>query len=355
MSDWGRLQALLDQGAASGVAPHLVLLAWDAGAPVARLAAGRATPETVFDLASLTKPLATAVIALGLDLDGRLPWAATLAEIMGSPPVPPEKAGITVGQLLAHAAGYPAYQPYYQALERQPIPARAGLLMAMLMNEPLAHPPGGRALYSDLGYLLLGLILARAADRDLPQALAQAYAGLGVANGPAFRPLVPDAPDLAAVAPCGPLPGRPLIHGQVEDENAHALGGAAGHAGLFGSADQVAAVMDALCRSLAGGGPWPAEAVARLFAVDAATPGSGRTPGFDTPSGPESAAGSNPPPGVVGHLGFTGVSLWWQPQANSGLVLLTNRVAHGRDNDKIRALRRQVHAAAWPLLGYKNA
>ncbi|MFZ5586044.1 MAG: serine hydrolase domain-containing protein [Thermodesulfobacteriota bacterium] len=352
MSDWGRIQAMLDAGAAEGAAPHLAFLAWRSGAPAARLAAGRAKPETVFDLASLTKPLATALIALALDLDGRLPWSASLGEIMGSPPVPADKAGITIAQLLSHAAGYPAYQPYHQALERQPRPGRAGLLMAMLMNEPLAHAPGSQALYSDLGYLLLGLVLVRAADLDLPRLLARTYASLGVADGPGFRPLGQDAPDLADIAPCGALPGRPAIHGQVEDENAFALGGAAGHAGLFGNVDQVAAVMDALCRSLAGRGPWPADAVARLFALDAATPGSPRTPGFDTPSGPESAAGPNPPPGVVGHLGFTGVSLWWRPQDNSGLALLTNRVALGRDNDKIKALRRQIHAAAWPLLGY---
>jgi CubicO group peptidase (beta-lactamase class C family) len=343
---------MLDAGAAAGVAPHLACLAWRGGQPAARLAAGQATPATVFDLASLTKPLATAVIALALDLDGRLPWSTSLGEIMGSPPVPPEKAGVTIRQLLTHAAGLPAYQPYHRLLERQPPATRPGLLMAMLMNEPLAHPPGSQALYSDLGYMLLGLILERAAGLDLPQALARTYAGLGVKDGPGFRPLDAAAPDLSAIAPCGALPGRPTIHGQVEDENAHALGGAAGQAGLFGDIDQVAAVMDALCRSLAGRGPWPAEAVAKLFALDAATPGSPRTPGFDTPSGPESAAGASPPPGVVGHLGFTGVSLWWQPQDNTGLVLLTNRVALGRDNDRIKAFRREIHTAAWPLLGY---
>ncbi|MFH1058140.1 MAG: serine hydrolase domain-containing protein [Pseudomonadota bacterium] len=357
MSDWGRVQALLDAGAAGGVAPHIALLAWRDGANAASLAAGQATPETVFDLASLTKPLATAVIALSLDISGRLPWATSLEEIMGSPPVPPDKAGITIVQLLAHAAGYPAHRPYHEALERQPRPARPGLLMAMLMNEPLVSAPGSRALYSDLDYLLLGLILARAADRDLPRALAQVYNSLGVKDGPAFRPPNPAPADLAPsnlanVAPCDALPGRPLIHGSVEDENAFALGGAAGHAGLFGSAAQVAAVMDALCRCLHGGGPWPAEAVAKLFALDAATPGSGHTPGFDTPSGPDSAAGNNAPAGTVGHLGFTGVSLWWQPRANSGLVLLTNRVALGRDNSKIKAFRREIHEAAWPLLGY---
>ncbi len=346
MPDWSGVQALLDQGAAHGVAPHLVLLAWRSGAPAAHLAAGQARPDTVFDLASLTKPLATALVALHLELTGRLAWDDSLAQIMGSPPVPPAKAGISLRQLLTHASGYPAWRPFHELLERQPPALRPALLLAMLMNEPLAQAPGQAALYSDLGYMLLGLLLPRIAQQPLPLLLLEAQAALGVA-GPRFlapgQTLVP----LERIAPCGPLPGRPVIHGAVEDENAFALGGAAGHAGLFGSAAEVAAVMDALCRCLAGCGPWPAPAVARLFSKDAATPGSGRTPGFDTPSGPESAAGPNVPDGVVGHLGFTGVSLWWQPQANTGLVLLTNRVALGRANDRIKAFRRAVHEAAW--------
>ena len=151
------------------------------------------------------------------------------------------------------------------------------------------------------------------------------------------------------MAPCGPLPGRPEIWAEVEDENAHALGGVAGHAGLFGTAEQTAAVMDILCRCLAGDGPWPFEAVRPLFNE---RPGSGRTAGFDTPSGPDSAAGANHPSGLVGHLGFTGTSLWWHPEQNSGVVLLTNRVALGRDNPNIAGFRRAVHREAWPLLGF---
>ena len=85
--------------------------------------------------------------------------------------------------------------------------------------------------------------------------------------------------------------------------------------------------------------------------MDSDTPGSTRTPGFDTPSGAQSAAGENYPQGTVGHLGFTGVSLWWQPRLDTGLVLLTNRVALGRDNLKIREFRREIHTLGWRALG----
>lgn len=352
MPEPSRLAALLDQGVAQGVAPAMVLLAWREGGPAFLRAAGAARPDTWFDLASLTKPLATALMALDLNRQGRLPWKAELGELLGRP-VPADKAAITIQQLLTHAAGFAPYQPFFQVLDQQPTAMRRGLLLAMLMNEPLAHPPGRQALYSDLGYLLLGLILERLAGQPLEALLARTQAALGVVQGPRYLPLAQELPlPLERVAPCGPLPGRPTIHGQAEDENAFSLGGVAGQAGLFGGVLEVAQVMDALCRAAQGDGPWPAQRVQRLFALDRATPGSSRTPGFDTPSGAESQAGLGAPPGTVGHLGFTGTSLWWHPRTNRGLVLLTNRVALGRHNDKIKAFRRLAHEAAWPLLGF---
>jgi CubicO group peptidase (beta-lactamase class C family) len=349
------LQALLDAAtdpaSVDYAAPAAVCLLWRGSAIPLVLHAGQAQAGTIFDLASLTKPLGTALVALALMAEGRLSHALSLGEIWGEA-VPPDKQGITLGQLLRHAGGLPAWRPYFELLEKNPPALRRPLLKAMLVNEPLAHAPGSRALYSDLGYMLLGLILEEAAGQGLDQALAKAQSALGV-EGPRFRPLEGTTPaDLASVAPCGPLPGRPLIHGQVEDENAYALGGVAGHAGLFGTAAQVAAVMDALCRAAGGEFPWPAELARGLFQVDGATPGSARTPGFDTPEGPASAAGDNAPAGTVGHLGFTGTSLWWHPATNRGVVLLTNRLALGREREGIKPLRRRVHHLAWALLGF---
>jgi CubicO group peptidase (beta-lactamase class C family) len=341
---------MLEEGVAQGVAPAMVLLLWRDGAPLAELAAGRAQPETVFDLASLTKPLATALLAVELGAAGVLPWELSLAELWG-PAVPEDKAPVTVYQLLVHAAGFPAHRPYHTLLRRHPLPSRRGLLKAMLMNEPLEHPPGTRALYSDLGYMLLGLLLEEAAGQRLPAAVSRVYSRLGV-EGPRYLPLGRPLPwPRERIAPCGSRPERPHIQGEVEDDNAHALGGAAGHAGLFGTARQVAAVMDALCRAAAGDGPWPRDWPARLLARDQATPGSSRTPGFDTPTGPRSAAGADPPPGVVGHLGFTGVSLWWHPASNRGVVLLGNRLAGGAGREEIRAFRHRLHGPCWRALG----
>ena len=333
------LRRALDQGVAAGAAPAAVLLLWSGGETVFLHAAGAAETDTVFDLASLTKPLAAAPLARELAQEGVVPWSSTLYDLWGQA-VPEDKEDITPAQLLSHAAGFPAYQPYFQAMDRQPPALRRALLRSMLMNEPLAHAPGSRALYSDLGYLALGLLLEHGFTTGLDQALNDLQARLGV-EGPRYLPLDQPLPwPKERIAPCGPLPGRPEIHGQVEDENCFSLGGVAGHAGLFGSAAQVAALMSALAR-----------AMPELFAPDQDTPGSGRTPGFDTPSGPASLAGPNAPVDTVGHLGFTGCSLWWHPASDRGVVLLSNRVALGRDNDKLNPLRRQVHELAWQLLG----
>ncbi|ADK84141.1 beta-lactamase [Desulfarculus baarsii DSM 2075] len=347
-----KLQAMLDDGVARGVAPAMVLHLWQGSEAGCRLSAGAAEPDTYFDLASLTKPLATALLAFDLAADGVLPLEATLGQVWGDV-TPPDKRPISVAHLLCHASGLPAHRPFYQALEKLAAPsARRGLLKAMLLNEPLEAPPGARAVYSDLGYMLLGLLLEEAAGVLLETAVAQTHARLGLSDAPRFNPTGGPAPiALSRIAPCGPLPGRPLIHGQVEDENAFAMGGVAGHSGLFGASAQVVALMAAMARLTAGEGPWPAQIVAPLFHVDAATPGSTRTAGLDTPCGPESAAGPNAPAGVVGHLGFTGVSMWLHPASRRGVVLLTNRVALGRANDAIGPFRRQVHQLAWRALG----
>ena len=348
--DFSALKEALNQGASQGVAPALVLLLWSHGAPVFEAASGKAALDTVFDLASLAKPLAAAPLAVDLAAKEVLPWHTTLAEAWGQA-VPRDKAGITVEQLLCHSAGFAPHRPYYTALALQPKPTRRGFLKAMLLNEPLDYEPGSHALYSDLGYMILGLLLEDYAAWRLDKAVEKVHADL-VQDAPRYLPLAgePIWP-LERIAPCGPLPGRAVIHGQVEDENAYAMGGVAGHAGLFGTAHQVAALMDALVRASHGRGPWPREVAARLFAPDGGTPGSSRTPGFDTPSGGQSAAGAKPPSNLVGHLGFTGVSLWWHAPSNQGAVLLTNRVALGRGNEKIKDFRHHIHNLVWPLLG----
>ena len=234
----------------------MVFLGWRSGGPVFCLAAGEADEQTVFDLASLTKPLATAPVALDLMVKDILPFETTLGDIWGHA-VPQDKRGISVLRLLTHSAGFSAHRSFFNLLADKDPVMRRGLLKAMLMNEPLEYEPGQRALYSDLGYMVLGLLLEDVSGLGLDEAARSVYRALEV-KGPRFMPLGRALPwPLERIAPCGSLPGRENIWGQVEDENAHALGGVAANAGLFGTARQIARVMSALSRAAAGQGPWP--------------------------------------------------------------------------------------------------
>ena len=195
-----------------GVAPAMVLLLSGPGGQTV-YCAGDADEDTIFDLASLTKPLATALLALDLEDKDILPWQSTLQQIWG-PAVPVDKREISLYQLLTHSSGFPAYEHYYKALHKTPPALRGALLQAMLMNQPLESRPGQSARYSDLGYMLLGLAMEHTLEQPLDKALKRLYEGLGL-QGPRFLPLGRPLPwPPGKIAPCGPLPGRETVHGQ---------------------------------------------------------------------------------------------------------------------------------------------
>ena len=341
---WGRAIKLLDE--AHQVAPARVVLAWKQGLIFSH-AAGEAGPDTVFDLASLTKPLATSLLLL----TSTLPWQTTLADIW--PDTPLDKAAITIRQLLTHSSGLPAYCPYYRILLQHPVEKRAALCQELIFKQPLEYASGSRALYSDLGFLLLGFILEKQGNKPLDKMFQEITARLKISSGLGYRPLDGQLTDVSNIAVCGSMPElrRFRIQGQVEDENAYALNGVAGHAGLFGRA---ATVRDLLQKAFGAGQAGNLYAVERwqmLSSRDHGAPASTRTAGFDTPEeNAVSSAGKGFPQGLVGHLGFTGVSFWYQPLKDMGIVLLTNRVALGRDNWNIREFRFQLHSLLWPLL-----
>lgn len=290
------LHALL-QDAEGVVAPAVSAVVVDATGPVFAH-----HPDRVYDLASLTKPICTAELALRHVAAGRLSLDA------GHPLLP---AGVTIAHLLQHASGWPAWQPFFERAR-----GRAGIYAAALA-EPLVNAPGAAHTYSDVGFLALGAVL-----EDLGGPLEHQWTG----------PLTWGAPDHEPTDL-----GR---DGPVHDPNARAMGGVAPHAGLFGSARQVAEVAR---RWLAGDVPLAALAFVRKG------PGT-HALGWDTPTpGGASSAGASPPADAVGHLGFTGTSVWTSPARGRVAVLLTDRVALGPDLMGIRALRRAFHQAAWDL------
>ena len=319
---FGAARALLE-GAVGAVYPAAELLVVDGGEPVLSLRAGDCGPGTVFDLASLTKPLCTTTLVMRHLEAGRMSLGDEL------------RPGVTVRLALCHASGLPAWRPYFQLLAGAADGHAA--VIAAARAEPLERPPGERSVYSDLGFLLLGDAVERVGGAPLD---AQ-WRALGL-SAATFHP------DPAA---CAPTEGG--LRGVVHDDTARFMGpGVGGHAGLFGDAAAVAAVTLELLAAWRGeaGRVVAAETVRRFFAP-AGIAGSSWCLGWDRPSASGySSAGGRWPRDGVGHTGFTGTSLWVDPARDRFVVLLSNRVHPGRDNDAIRGFRPRLHDAVLSAL-----
>ena len=315
-----------------------------------------ATLETVYDLASLTKPLVTGLICAKYLESGRLslddPVSRHLPEFGR-----PDKKGITIRHLLTHTSGLPAWRPLYLLCEGRP--ERAPTVINAL---PLEHEPGTRVVYSDLGFITLGLLLQRLSYRTLAElALREVIHPLGLKRT-FFNPEAAFRTETAACESAGNAYERETcragewadtehawregpIWGEVHDGNAHFLGGAAGHAGLFSTAAETATI--ALMFTARWSRFFRPETSA-LFRTNL-TEGlnEARSLGWQLAATPDSTAGPRLPPDSFGHLGFTGTSCWIDPQAERVFILLTNRT-HARQLPfvNINSVRRSFHTLA---------
>lgn len=350
-----RIAALVDEALAQGLGSAAAISVGEAGSEVLRLVRGRSQRVPVpgpeiderawFDVASLTKPMATVACAMVLAGDGRLDLDAPIRRWLAA-----AASTGTVRQLLGHAGGCAAHVEFFRPLRVGDHPDPRAELVALAAAEPAAAP-GVTAVYSDLGYIMLGAIVERCAGAPLERA---------------FADLVADPLGLAARYPgTTPLPGavatevddRGVVRGLVHDENAYHGGGACGHAGLFATIDDVARFGAAMVDTLAGHarGRFRPELVQR-FVTHAAAPGASWRLGWDTPSstpGVSHAGDRWPRTGAIGHLGFTGTSLWLDLPHRRWVALLTNRVHPSRHDsaDGIKALRRAVHDQVVDALG----
>jgi CubicO group peptidase (beta-lactamase class C family) len=346
----------MGQGVEEGVFPGGVLLVARGGEVVLHEAAGSrqllpeplpAATDTLYDLASLTKPLATALAAAALVAEGSLSFEARLGDLL---PAPPGKEEVTLAQLLGHASGLPAWRRYFHRLMAAPEADRRALLVGLALEEPLESLPGEAARYSDVGYVLLGAALERASGQRLDRLAGEKiFRPLG--SGLHFRPLGEAAPreGIAPTEAC-PLRGK-LLAGEVHDENCWAAGGVCGHAGLFGTAGDVAALLLHLRSVLRGEaeGVVPRPLLERMCRKAQQPRGTTWGLGFDHPSRVGSSAGRLFSRRAIGHLGYTGCSFWLDPSAGHDLlvVLLTNRVHPTRDNEAIKRFRPRLHEAAF--------
>jgi CubicO group peptidase (beta-lactamase class C family) len=309
-------------------------LRWDADA-------APTSPSTLFDLASLTKVVVTASIALRLVGQRRLlldtPVSALLPEWNRD-----DRRRISVADLLEHAAGLTAWSDCYR---RAATPAEFKRDIASL---PLAYVPRAQSLYSDLGFILLGFILEDTGDASLD---AQFHDWLGSADL-LFTPPADDRPRTAPTQDERTWRQRLLV-GEVDDENCHALGGVAGHAGLFGTAPAVGTFARLVLRTFRAPTALGAPRLLCRFTRPSRVPGSSRALGWDRMR-PTSSCGVRLSRSAIGHTGFTGTSLWIDPALDLYVVLLTNRVHPARpttSSDELSRLRPRLHDAVVAALG----
>jgi len=299
-------------------------------------ASARAVLETPFDLASLTKPIATTSVVMQLIAAEAMtldePVAASVAEWRGA-----DRDRVTIRDLLEHAAGLSA-----RLLD--PAPNGRREFEHEICSMPLEYAPRSQSIYSDLGFILLGFVAADRAGQSLAAAFASVWTG-------AFQLAFELPPDVRRqAAPTQPLEedvrrGRLLV-GEVQDNYAAALGGAAGHAGLFGTAPAVGAFARVVLRAARGEfttAPFTPEIV-RRFTTRSSVPGSSRALGWDTML-PASSCGTRMSAIAFGHVGYTGTSLWIDPERNRYFVFLTNRACGGGTVEQMREVRRRFHDA----------
>jgi len=306
------------------------------------------TPATIFDLASLTKPVATTTAAMRLvdrsalrleDEVGRY-----IPEFSGG-----EKDRVTIRHLLNHSSGLRAWQPLYKEVIGS-AQIRSGRLRAAdgkkrvldrILRNRLVYTPGSKSIYSDLGFILLGEIIERVSGISLDRFCRNEIFGPLRMRKTFFPSVGPDRAGPYASTERIDWRGR-IVVGEVHDNNAYVMGGVSGHAGLFSTAADLDRFGRAMLEARRGESPLFSRKTVETFISRQDTPGSSWALGWDTPSKP-SSAGRYFSSHSFGHLGYTGTSLWIDPEDDLVVVLLTNRVHPTSRNVKIRKFRPLIH------------
>ncbi|HET7273857.1 MAG TPA: serine hydrolase [Longimicrobiaceae bacterium] len=308
------------------------------------------TPRTLFDLASLTKVVGTTTAAMILEERGMLDLDRTVASYL------PEfndstKAEITVRMLLTHSGGLEAFAPLYQDFSGRE------QYLEQINERPLEYEPGTATIYSDWDFVLMALVIEEITGMPLNWFLEDNVFGpLGMVDT-GFRPDLALRPRIAATEVDKE---RGLIWGEVHDPNAFAIGGVAGHAGLFSTAHDLAIFAQMMLNGGEYGGVRILEpaTIARWTARQG--PDASRALGWDTPSG-RSSSGHYASARSFGHTGYTGTSLWIDPERGLFTILLTNRVNPTAANQRHVQLRRDVADAVQkaildaPLIDWESA
>jgi CubicO group peptidase (beta-lactamase class C family) len=307
--------------------------------------------RTVFDLASLTKPLVTSLSVLALLEEGKLQLDDTIDKYFKTR-LPGHK-NVKILHLLTHSSGLPAHRPYYKKLIDLSQSKRENQVIDWILEEKLLFQPGADNLYSDLGFILLGRIIEKVSGSSLDEYWqAMITRPLGLDKGLFFDSKNKKGADVYVTT--GKCPWSKIrLCGKVHDDNCRALGGVAGHAGLFGSAETLLSLCENVMLQFKGDRQHPSYSTENLNKVFSSKQGPWRF-GFDTPTGGLSSSGKYFSDMTIGHLGFTGTSFWIDLQRGIAIVLLTNRVICGEKLTPIKRLRPLLHDTIMEFLIKKS-
>ena len=360
-----RINDLLENGVKEGVYPGAVLLVAQKSeivflqeigqlALIARSAPMRM--NTIFDLASLTKPLATTLALMKLVDDGKIGLDQPLSEIVKKSHLM-DKKELTSRQMLSHSAGFADWKPFYLELVKYRLEERKRVLRDWIVKEPLASPPGKGAFYSDLGFMILEWIIEEASGMPMRGFVERNFYRLLSLERTFLSTFSLPVPfHKGEFAPTENCPWRKkVIQGEVHDDNAYALGGYSGHAGLFGTVEEVYKIVNLLREHQKG---WRDDffrpkTVREFFTRQDRVVGCTWGLGWDTPSPQDSSSGKYFSRNSVGHLGFTGSSIWMDLDRDVIVVFLTNRIHPTRNNEKIKGFRPRLHDLVMEELGFR--
>ena len=356
-----KIEQMMQQAVADQVFPGAVLLVSQNGNLVFHAAFGfrdvlakpPMTTDTIFDLASLTKPLATTLAVMVLVQQKKVRLDQNLGDVLTAFNSDP-KAALKIKHLLYHNSGLADYRAFYKKIEHLPLAKRKTALRKLLVKEPLVHPIGSRVVYSDIGFMILEWLIEEVSGNSLDHFVSRMiYNPLGLDDLFFIDVKADRKPGVFAATEQCPW-RRQLQSGRVHDENAYVVGGVQGHAGLFGTALDVHRLLSHLLSAYHG------QPSTQLFQPDMVRlffrrwADSDKALGFDAPSLSGSSSGKFFSRQSVGHLGFTGTSFWMDLDRAIIVILLTNRVHPTRDNEAIKMFRPELHDAVMQhLLGSK--
>jgi serine-type D-Ala-D-Ala carboxypeptidase len=376
-----RVRDLIRQGVEEGVFPGAVILVAREGEVVYLGAHGHRaivpekspmTENTIFDLASLTKPLATTLVVMKLLEKGEIELDRKISGTLPNASLE-DKGDLTPRLLLSHSAGLPDWKPFYERLCDHPMRDRKRMLRQWIVEEPFAYEPGRGNVYSDLGFMLLEWIVEEKTGENLADIVREHfYQPLGLKRtlfipaqeNPRQSPFAKGGKEgtgdwdvkwgreeFAATEEC-PRRGR-VLRGEVHDDNAWALGGYSGHAGLFSTCEEIYTIANMLREHYLGirFDFFKPETVREFWRRQDLVIGSDWALGWDTRALKGSSAGKYFSRNSVGHTGYTGTSIWMDLEKDVLAIFLSNRVHPTRNNEKIKLFRPVFHDAVMEELG----